>query len=347
MFVDEVHNVKLKSGKGGNGCLSFRREKFLPKGGPNGGDGGDGGHLILIGDENTSDLSTYRFKPHAKAENGQPGMGSQKHGKNGQHCILKVPVGTVILDANTKHIVTEIVQHHQRVILLKGGKGGKGNINFKSSTNRAPRQFTLGEPGQEGTYDFILKSIADIGLVGYPNAGKSTLTSLLTRATPKIANYPFTTLHVNVGIMNHEGRNMIIADIPGLIEGAHDNRGLGIRFLKHIERCKALLFLIDMSGSDHRAPWDDYFNLLKELEHYDKNLLQKQRMIVANKMEDPASLENIKIFKKKVNAPVLEISCKTQKGIDELKNHLLPFAPIPHTEPEDLSEAAEDTTSSL
>ncbi|MDR1432845.1 MAG: GTPase ObgE [Puniceicoccales bacterium] len=323
MFVDEVHNVRLSAGKGGNGCLSFRREKFIPKGGPNGGDGGNGGDVILVGDENTNDLSDYRFKPHAKAENGEHGMGSEMHGRNGKHCYLKIPVGTVILDAPTKNFVAEIVEHGQQIILLKGGSGGKGNVNFKSAINQAPRHTTPGKPGEDGVFDFTLKTIADVGLVGFPNAGKSTLTATLTNATPKVASYPFTTLHVNVGIMAGDGCNVIVADIPGLIGGAHENRGLGMRFLKHIERCTALLFLIDMSGIDNRSPTEDYASLLNELEHYGRDLLAKDRLVVANKMDTGAAAENLKIFRGKHGVNVLEISCITGDGMAELKRHLL------------------------
>ena len=324
MFVDEVHNIKLKAGDGGRGCLSFRREKFIPKGGPNGGDGGDGGSVILLADENVDDLSVYRFKPHARAQNGEHGMGSEMHGKNGENCILKVPSGTIVLDSDTKNFVTEVVEHGQEVVLLKGGMGGKGNVNFKSATNQAPRKITLGTPGEEGIFDFILKTIADVGIIGFPNAGKSTLTSLLTNATPKIANYPFTTLHANVGILSdgESERKVVIADIPGLIEGAHDNRGLGIRFLKHVERCSTLLVLLDMSGIDTRDPSDDYKILLNELKHYDEKLLRKKRIVVANKMDCETASENLKNFTKNNKVDVVEISCFTKSGIDVLKDLL-------------------------
>ena len=322
MFVDEVHNIKLKAGNGGDGCLSFHRAKFLPKGGPNGGDGGDGGNVVIVGDENVNDLSEYRFKPHAKAENGKPGMGSQMHGRNGKHCTLKVPIGTVVLFSETGNFVTEVVSNGQSIVLLKGGIGGKGNEHFKSSTNQAPRHTTPGTPGEEGTFDFILKTIADVGLVGYPNAGKSSLMTLLTDATPKIGNYPFTTLHANVGVMQYNDKNVILADIPGLIDGAHENRGLGIQFLKHIERCSILMFVIDMSGTDGRDPSDDYNSLLFELKHYDSSLLDKSRIIVANKMDIESSQENLKIFKKRNKCDALEISCLTRSGISNLQEKI-------------------------
>ncbi|MDR0742572.1 MAG: GTPase ObgE [Puniceicoccales bacterium] len=324
MFVDEVHNVRLKAGNGGNGCLSFRREKFIPKGGPNGGDGGNGGDIILVGDENINDLSVYRFTPHAKAENGKHGMGSEMHGRNGEHCFLKVPIGTVIIDSNTKNFVTEMIQHGQETIILKGGIGGKGNVNFKSSTNQAPRHTTPGTPGEEGIFDFILKTIADVGLVGFPNAGKSTLIGMLTDATPKAASYPFTTLHVQIGVMADKSSNvpLIIADIPGIIGGAHENRGLGLQFLKHIERCSSLVFLIDMAGTDDRSPADDYSILLEELKYHDMNMMDKKHIVVANKMDVESAQENIKIFKQTHKIDVIEISCVTGSGIDNLKNLL-------------------------
>ncbi|MDR2776745.1 MAG: GTPase ObgE [Puniceicoccales bacterium] len=324
MFVDEVHNVRLKAGNGGNGCLSFRREKFIPKGGPDGGDGGNGGDVILVGDENINDLSVYRFTPHAKAENGKHGMGSEMHGRNGKHCFLKVPIGTVIIDSNTKNFVTEVIQHGQEIIVLKGGMGGKGNVKFKSSTNQAPRHTTPGTPGEEGIFDFILKAIADVGLIGFPNAGKSTLIGILTDATPKVANYPFTTLHVQIGVMADKSSNgkVIIADIPGIIGGAHENRGLGLRFLKHIERCSSLLLLIDMAGTDNRSPADDYTILLEELKCHDGNLLDKKRIVVANKMDVESARENIKILKRTHKIDIIEVSCVTGSGIDNLQNLL-------------------------
>lgn len=325
MFIDEVKNIQLSAGKGGDGCLSFHRAKFIPKGGPNGGDGGNGGNIILFGNENINDLTAYRFKPHARAQNGQPGMGSCMHGKNGKDRILEVPIGTIIQNAETGEFVCEIIEHNQEIILLNGGKGGKGNTTFKSSTNQAPRYTTPGTPGECGTFNFILKTIADIGLIGFPNAGKSTLTTILTNANPKTGNYPFTTLHVNVGIMNiHENNEKItIADIPGLISGAHENKGLGIKFLKHIERCKALVFLIDMSGIDNRNPINDFITLQNELKYYDKNLLQKPNLIIANKMDQAISVEHLKAFKNKFPVEIIEISCETKAGIENLHKNFI------------------------
>lgn len=319
MFVDEAKNIRLTAGKGGDGCLSFRREKYIPKGGPNGGDGGNGGNVILVGNENIDDLTAYRFKPHAKAKNGQPGMGSSMHGKNGEDCILEVPIGTAIFSADTGNFICEIISNGQKIVLLKGGIGGKGNEIFKSSTNQAPRHTTPGTAGECGVFNFVLKTIADIGLVGFPNAGKSTLMSTLTDATPKIGNYPFTTLHVNVGILSNGKQKAILADIPGLVKDAHKNKGLGIRFLKHIERCKALLYLIDMSGGDNRVPHEDFSTLRSELAHYDSTLVQKPSIVVANKMDMHSAHDNLLNFKNThKDPPIIEISCHTKTGLDQL-----------------------------
>ncbi|MDR2435909.1 MAG: GTPase ObgE, partial [Puniceicoccales bacterium] len=324
MFVDEVKNIRLSAGKGGDGCLSFRREKFIPKGGPNGGDGGNGGDLILVGDANVNDLIEYRFKPHARAENGQPGMGSERHGKNGESKTMRVPIGTVVVNSDSGNIAAEIISHGQEIVLLKGGIGGKGNEFFKSSTNQAPRHITPGTPGEEGTFDFILKTISDVGLVGFPNAGKSTLTSTLTNATPKIANYPFTTLHVNVGVMcdNSKENKILIADIPGIVNGAHKNRGLGLKFLKHIERCKALIYLIDMSGADNRDPSKDFSDIKNELFHYNELLLKKRSVVVANKIDLSGAKKHLKNFRMKHAINPIEISCVTNAGLDVLREKI-------------------------
>lgn len=322
MFIDEV-DVILKAGDGGKGCLSFRREKFIPQGGPDGGDGGKGGDVILECTPHINDLREFRYKPHAKAENGQPGMGSDCHGRNGQNCVLKLPPGTVVLDAKTRRMVTELVEIGQKIVLLKGGKGGRGNESFKSSTNQAPRKTTPGQPGQEGRFKLVLKTIADVGLVGFPNAGKSSLITKLTHAQPKIANYPFTTLHPHVGVLTEEERHLFLADVPGIIEGASQNRGLGYRFLRHVERCKGLLFVIDMAGSESRKPWEDYATLLKELSNYGEHLMEKQRLVVANKMDLADAKENLNNFLKKFPEETLySISCLKGTGIQELRCYL-------------------------
>lgn len=324
MFFDEV-KVNFKSGNGGDGCVSFRHGKYEPKGGPNGGSGGNGGAVYVVADTNVADLTDYHFKPNWKAKNGEPGRGSQQHGANGADITLKLPEGTVVLDRETGQVVAEVLKQGEPVLLLEGGKGGKGNQVFKSSTNQTPRQFTLGKPGEEGNFRLVVKTIADVGLVGFPNAGKSTLLNLLTNAHPKTAAYPFTTLFPTVGVLEYpeQYERITLADIPGLIEGASDNRGLGHRFLKHIERCKVLLILIDMEGTDGREPIADYQILLNELKLYKPVLLENPIFIAANKMDEPNALDNLKVLKKKLNQPVYPISCVSDEGMEALKAALL------------------------
>lgn len=328
MFVDEC-TVKLAAGDGGRGCVSFRREKFEPWGGPNGGDGGRGGDVVLLGDVNTNNLVDYKFQPHWNGERGEHGQGSDCNGRDGKPCILKMPLGTVVIDTATEKPVAEVIEDGQQIVLCKGGNGGWGNTHFKTSTNRAPRRANPGQEGERGVYRLVLKSIADVGLVGFPNAGKSSLTSQITKARPKTAAYPFTTLHPQIGVIEYldevKGhRRLLLADVPGLIEGAHENRGLGHRFLRHIERCALLVFLIDMAGTDARDPRDDYKHLVNELGLYDKALLEKPRLVVANKMDLPEAEAHLKAFKRRYkSADVLEISCLTGDGLDRLKKELL------------------------
>lgn len=324
MFYDEA-TVSLRAGNGGHGCLSFRREKFVPFGGPDGGDGGKGGDVILVGDENTGDLRAYHFKPGWNAKGGQGGAGRQKTGHSGADCKLLVPLGTVVYEAQTGRQVTEITRHEQEVTILKGGQGGLGNVHFKSSVNQAPRRTTPGLPGEAGQYKFVLKMIADIGLVGFPNAGKSSLIGLLTNAEPKVAHYPFTTLEPSVGVIDFGEKytRLKLADIPGLIEGASENRGLGHRFLRHIERCSLLLFIVDAAGEDGRDPVGDFRALLTELGNYSEALLEKPRLIAANKMDEPTAMENLPRLRKALKEEVLSISCLSEEGLLELKQHLL------------------------
>ncbi len=320
MFIDEA-KVILKSGDGGPGCVSFRREKFIPKGGPDGGNGGKGGDVILLCDRNEGDLQAYRWQPHRRAANGTPGMGRQCAGPDGRDLILPVPPGTQVLEETTGRLVAELTEHGERIVLLAGGKGGLGNMNFKSSVNQAPRRTTPGYPGESGEFRLVLKTIADLGLVGFPNAGKSTLTNVLTAARPKMAPYPFTTLHVNVGVIDYPATHerLVMADIPGLIEGAHDNRGLGHQFLRHIERCRLLVFMIDMAGSENRVPWKDYEVLTKELRLYSQVLAEKPRLVVANKMDLPSAAKYLKEFQSRVKVPVIPISCLEGQGLDDLR----------------------------
>ena len=328
MFVDEC-TVKLAAGDGGRGCIGFRREKYEPWGGPNGGDGGRGGDVVLVGDVNTNNLVDYKFQPHWHGERGEHGQGSDCNGREGKPCIMRLPLGTVVTDLATGKPVAEIIADGQRIVLCKGGNGGWGNTHFKTSTNRAPKRANPGQLGEQGTYRLVLKSIADVGLVGFPNAGKSSLTTRITKARPKTAAYPFTTLHPQIGVIDYldeaKGhKRLLLADVPGLIEGAHDNKGLGHRFLRHIERCALLIFLIDMAGTDARDPREDYKHLLKELGLYDKALLEKPRLVVANKMDVPAAAAQLAKFKKRYKSvDVLEISCLTGDGLDRLKKELL------------------------
>jgi GTP-binding protein len=325
MFIDET-TIKARAGDGGRGCRSFRREKYEPWGGPNGGDGGKGGDVILRGDDDQNNLIDFKYKPHWNGERGEHGQGADCNGREGRPAVLRVPLGTIAYKLDTGEKVAEILEDGQQVILLNGGKGGMGNTKFKSSTNRAPTKTGPGLPGEVGEFRLELKSIADIGLVGFPNAGKSSLTNLITKARPKTAPYPFTTLHPQIGVIEYieEYDRLVLADIPGLIAGANEGRGLGHRFLRHIERCKVLLLILDMAGTDTRDPRDDYKQLLKELELYDKSLLDKPRFVAANKMDEDVAVENLKKFKKRYpKAEIIPISCLSEEGIPKLRKELL------------------------
>jgi GTP-binding protein len=324
MFVDECV-IKVQAGDGGRGCISFRRDKFEPWGGPNGGDGGRGGDVVLVGDDDTNNLIDYKFRPHWKGERGEHGRGKDCYGREGEPCIMKMPLGTVVTSEETGLVVGEIVEDGQRLILCKGGNGGWGNLHFKSSTNRAPRKANPGQEGEHGVYRLVLKSIADVGLVGFPNAGKSSLTNAITKAKPRMAAYPFTTLHPQIGVIEFPKthQRIFLADVPGLIEGAHDNKGLGHRFLRHIERCAVLLFIIDMAGVDGRDPREDYATLLNELALHDKSLLEKPRLVAANKVDLPAFKAWVSKFKRRHKVPLIEISCTEELGLDKLTKVLL------------------------
>jgi GTP-binding protein len=327
MFVDECV-IKVSAGDGGRGCISFRREKYEPWGGPNGGDGGAGGDVILLGSHDTNNLVDFKFKQHWKAGRGEHGLGKDCNGKEGRDAELHLPLGTIVTDVATGKVVAEVVVDGQRIVLCKGGNGGWGNTHFKTSTNRAPSRANPGQPGEHGEFRMVLKSIADVGLVGFPNAGKSSLTNAITKAHPKTAAYPFTTLHPQIGVIEFKDyvrgdKRLLLADIPGLIEGASENRGLGHRFLRHVERCALLLIIVDMAGNDGRDPGSDYKQLLNELKLYDPGLLKKPRLVAANKMDLPSAAANLAKFKRRYKVDHVEISCLEGAGLEQLKKELL------------------------
>jgi GTP-binding protein len=323
-FVDKV-KLYVKAGDGGDGAVAFLREKYRPKGGPAGGDGGKGGDVIFVATKNKHTLYDLKFKKHLKAENGRPGGGKNKHGKDGEDLIVEVPVGTVVKDAETGEIIADLTEDGQRAVIAKGGKGGLGNARFATPTRQAPRFATKGKKGEERWVILELKSIADVGLVGFPNAGKSTLISRLSNAKPEIAPYPFTTKKPNLGVVSFEEdfSSFVIADIPGLIEGAHKGKGLGHEFLRHIERTKVLAYIIDVSDFAEREPIKAFKTLREELRKYSGDLLKKPQLVVLNKVDsvsDKGRVEELKrYFEEKYNLPVFVISALTGEGLKELK----------------------------
>lgn len=323
MFVDRV-TLDLSAGKGGNGVVAWRREKFIPKGGPTGGNGGKGGSLILEADSQVFSLEWFRNRRILKAENGQPGASSSRQGRNGKDLILKVPCGTLIKDPVTGEILKDLTEDKQKWVICQGGKGGRGNESFKTPTNRAPNICTEGKEGESAQVELELKLIADVGLVGFPNAGKSTLITALADVKVKIAPYPFTTLRPNLGfIQRSDYTRIFIADIPGIIEGAHHDRGLGIEFLKHIERTKLLLFVLDASGIDGRDPSFDFRVLQKELEAYNPEMLQRPYFVVLNKIDTDEAEEHCRHFHKEFKLDpkiVFAISALRGDGVDKLND---------------------------
>jgi GTP-binding protein len=322
MFIDYAE-IEVSAGKGGDGAVAFRREKYVPKGGPSGGNGGKGGSIILRTDPNLFTLLDFRYKKKYKAQDGEPGGTSRKDGKFGNDVVIKIPVGTVIKNAETGKVIFDLNQIDQEVILAEGGRGGKGNSNFATPTNQAPRK---AEPGKEGnSFKIILelKLIADVGLVGFPNAGKSTLISKISAAKPKIADYPFTTLAPNLGIVKYKDyKSFTVADIPGIIEGAHEGKGLGLKFLKHIERTRILLFLIDITSENYRKEYDILFN---EIKSYSKKLAEKKKIISLSKADLAGDLDLKKKAKKKLrnsDSPILVFSSATGMGVPELLDYL-------------------------
>jgi GTP-binding protein len=367
MFVDRI-KVFAQAGNGGRGCVSFRREKFVPRGGPDGGDGGRGGDIVLRADVHTDNLANLFYEPIIKAKSGTHGMGKQMHGKGAVSKVVNVPIGTVVYRAEapkprvdedqpeaivapnepdnfpespriptTSELdrIADLAREGDEFVLCAGGKGGKGNVHFKSSKNRAPVQYTEGEEGEQGHFLFELRTIADAALVGYPNAGKSTLLGKLSAAHPKVAAYPFTTLRPSVGVVElDEYRRVTVADVPGLIEGAHRNVGLGHDFLRHITRCQYLLFVVDVAGSEGRHPIEDLQSLRREIDLYDARLSARPWSIVANKIDLPQAEENLEAVRKRFDPiEVVSISAERNEGIAELKEHLANWIKIETTAP--------------
>ncbi len=316
MFIDRA-KIYIKAGNGGDGCTSFYTEKYVPNGGPDGGDGGDGGSVIITASGSLASLSEYRFGKHYRAESGGAGSGKNRHGKRGADLVLRVPRGTVVRDEESGNILADLFYDGDSVTALIGGKGGKGNARFKSSRRQAPGFSQKGEPTKEHAVILELKTIADVGLVGFPNAGKSTLLSVLTRANPKIANYPFTTLSPNLGVCAKDDFSFTIADIPGLIEGASDGAGLGHKFLRHVERTRLFVHVVDVSAADGRNPIDDYNTVNAELYKYNAELKDVPQIIALNKC-DSAPRESVEAFKTAVKGEICEISAITHGGLDAL-----------------------------
>jgi len=317
-FVDEVE-IRVEAGKGGDGCVSFRREKFIPKGGPDGGDGGDGGSVILIAQEGVDSLTALANRKHWKAKDGQPGSSANCHGASAEDLIILVPPGTVISDAEHGHVIKDLAAPNDRVTVAQGGKGGKGNTRFKSATNRAPRQHTLGDPGEIRSLRLVLKVIADVGLIGKPNAGKSTLLSRLSRARPEIAPYPFTTKHPHLGRVQIDyDRSFIMADIPGLIQGASEGVGLGHEFLRHVERAGILVHLVEPTPIDGTDPLANYHHIRAELEKYSDNLGRRMEIVAVTKADLPGAAEVHQKLASDLGRDVLLISAVTGQALNQL-----------------------------
>jgi GTP-binding protein len=325
-FVDEAV-ISVRSGDGGRGCVSFRREKYIPKGGPDGGDGGNGGNVIVRATKRLNTLSDYRLRKHFKAQGGRPGRGKNQTGKDGKDIILKVPLGTIIYDHESGELLADLIQEDQEIFVIPGGKGGKGNQHFATPTNRAPRIAQPGLPGQDRKIRLSLKYLADVGIIGLPNAGKSTLLSRLTKARPRIDHYPFTTLFPNLGVLVFDDeRTLTVADVPGLVEGASEGRGLGHRFLRHIERTRLLLHVIDITYVPEREPLEDFFSLRNEMEQFDPSLMLKDQMVLVNKIDihspEHRSIESIRRAFEDMGIDAVPVSALTGEGLDEVKGIL-------------------------
>ncbi len=333
MFIDQV-KIYVKGGDGGNGMVAFRREKYVPKGGPAGGDGGRGANVVFIVDEGLRTLMDFRYKRHFKADRGQHGMSKNQHGKNAEDMIVKVPPGTIVTDADSGELIADLTMDGQTAIIARGGRGGRGNSRFASPANPAPEIAENGEPGKERNIKLELKVLADVGLVGFPSVGKSTLLSVVSSARPKIAEYHFTTIVPNLGVVETEdNRSFVMADLPGLIEGAHQGVGLGHQFLRHIERTRVIVHVIDMSGLEGRDPYEDYLTINQELKEYNLRLTERPQVVVANKMDIPEAEENLSKFKEQVGdeVQIFPISAVTRQGLRDL---LFTVADLVETTPE-------------
>ncbi|MEG6523120.1 GTPase ObgE [Desulfotomaculum sp. 1211_IL3151] len=342
MFFDRA-KIYVKGGDGGNGCIAMRREKYVPFGGPWGGDGGRGGDIIFIADEGLNTLQDFRYKRHFKAERGSHGMGKNMNGSSGETLLVRVPTGTVVRDADTGRLLADLVENGEQVVIAKGGRGGRGNVHFSSGTNKAPRIAEKGEPGTELWLELELKLIADVGLIGFPNAGKSTFISMVSAAKPKIADYPFTTLVPNLGVVSAgEAGSFVVADIPGLIEGASQGVGLGHEFLRHTERTRLLIHVVDTAGTEGRDPVEDIRIINSELEHYDSRLITRPQIIAANKMDiTPEAEENLVRLQEAYGQQyeIYPISAATNQGLDKVVQRVAQLlAELPKIEPEQPDE---------
>ncbi|WP_066063838.1 GTPase ObgE [Neobacillus soli] len=344
MFVDQT-KIYVKGGDGGNGMVAFRREKYVPNGGPAGGDGGKGANVVFEVNEGLRTLMDFRYQRHFKAPRGEHGMAKNMHGANSKDMIVKVPPGTVVIDEETKEVIADLVENGQRAVIAKGGRGGRGNSRFATPTNPAPELSENGEPGQERDVILELKLLADAGLVGFPSVGKSTLLSVVSAAKPKIAEYHFTTIVPNLGMVETEdNRSFVMADLPGLIEGASEGVGLGHQFLRHIERTRVIVHVIDMAATDGRDPYEDYLTINRELNEYNLRLMERPQVIVANKMDMPEAEENLQKFKAQLkdDSPIFPISALTRKGLRDL---LFAVADLIENTPEfPLDHEEEETT---
>ncbi|HSE90513.1 MAG TPA: GTPase ObgE [Candidatus Binatia bacterium] len=324
-FIDEV-KIRVIAGDGGRGCVSFRREKFVPRGGPNGGNGGKGGDVIALADPQLTTLLDLRYQKQYKAGRGEHGLGKDQHGKTGEDRIIKVPVGTIIRDAGTGELIGDLKEANQHVVVAAGGRGGKGNAHFVSSTHRSPRFAQPGEPGEDKELEIELRLLADVGIIGLPNAGKSTLIAAISAVRPKIADYPFTTLVPNLGVVGYgEGKSFVVADIPGLIEGAHEGHGLGHKFLRHVTRTSLLIHLLDASSIDEKDPLARWKTVNRELELFDPELGKKPQIVVANKIDLPAGKNHAKLLAKKLPEgyqPLHTLSAATMEGVRTLVQYV-------------------------